>query len=158
MKAKYFIMVMLFGLITSFTMNHSSPQLTGASDIVGTYWTADKKAKVKIFLASNGKYSGKTVWMKEPNNPDGSPKTDVNNPNEKLQSRTRLGLVALKYFEYDSEDKRWENGTVYDPNNGKTYDGYMKFEGDNKDVLYLRGYISGMTWLGRTSEWTRVSE
>jgi len=34
----------------------------------------------------------------------------------------------------------------------------MKFDGDNTDKLLLRGYISGMTWLGRTSEWTRVTE
>jgi uncharacterized protein (DUF2147 family) len=127
-----------------------------SATIVGTYLTADKKAKVKIFLAKNGKYSGKTIWLKEPNNSDGSPKTDINNPNEVLQKRERLGLVALKHFVFDIEDQRWENGTVYDPRNGKTYDGYMKFEEGNTDKLLLRGYISGMTWLGKTSEWTRV--
>ena len=94
--------------------------------------------------------------MAEPNNADGSPKTDVNNPNESLRTRERVGLVALKYFEYDSEDQRWVNGTVYDPRNGKTYDGYMEFEEGSTDKLRLRGYISGMTWLGRTSVWTRV--
>ena len=35
-------------------------------------------------------------------------------------------------------------------------DGYMYFENGNKDVLKLRGYVMGMTWLGRTSEWTRI--
>lgn len=158
MKIKYVCAILLFGFSTSFTNFPSTSSSITASDIVGVYWTADKKAKVKIFLATNGKYSGKTVWMEEPNNADGSPKTDVNNPNEDLRSRKRLGLVALKYFEYNVEDKKWDNGTVYDPNNGKTYDGYMKFEGDDTNKLYLRGYISGMTWLGRTSEWTRVSE
>ncbi len=159
MKTKYALLLIIFASsITAFTFSAKKATAVSANDIVGVYWTADKEAKVKIFLASNGKYSGKTVWMKEPNNADGSPKTDVNNPNADLQSRERLGLVALKYFEFDSEDQRWENGTVYDPNNGKTYDGYMKFDGDNTDKLLLRGYISGMTWLGRTSEWTRVTE
>ena len=129
-----------------------------ANDIIGTYWTAEKDAKVRIFLATNGKYSGKTVWMKEPKNPDGSPKTDINNPNVELRTRERIGMVTLKYFSYNSESNKWEGGTVYDPRNGKTYSGYMRFEGNNTDVLYLRGYISGMPFLGRTSEWQRVKE
>ena len=105
--------------LTAFASIKNSNDSVKASDITGVYWTADKDAKVKIFLASNGKYSGKTIWMAEPNNSDGSPKTDVNNPNENLRDRERVGLVALKYFEFDSEDQRWVNGSVYDPRNGK---------------------------------------
>ncbi|MFT7591063.1 MAG: hypothetical protein ACI9UJ_000984 [bacterium] len=145
-----------FFFFTSFNLHTTSSLPVVASDIAGVYWIAGKEAKVKIFMATNGKYSGKTIWMKEPNNPDGSPKSDVNNPNDKLQSRERVGLVALKYFEFDEDDQRWENGSVYDPRNGKTYDGYLKFEEGSTDILRLRGYISGMTWLGRTSVWTRV--
>lgn len=129
-----------------------------ANDIVGTYWTAEKDAKVRIFLATNGKYSAKTVWMEAPNNADGSPKLDVNNPNKNLQSRERLGMVFLRYFSFNSEEQLWEGGTVYDPRSGKTYNGTMRFEGNDKNKLLLRGYIGSMTWLGKTSEWTRVTE
>ncbi len=156
MRSKVLYTLLIGLTITAFDSTHNTTESVKASDITGIYWTSDKDAKVKIFLASNGKYSGKTIWMAKPNNADGSPKTDVNNPNENLRSRERVGLVALKYFEYDSDDQRWVNGSVYDPRNGKTYDGYMELEDGNTNTLRLRGYISGMTWLGRTSVWTRV--
>lgn len=141
--------------LTGFTPHVPAVQVD-ANDIVGTYWTAEKDAKVRVFLAKNGKYSAKTVWMKEPNNSDGTPKKDTENPNEKLRDRTRMGMVFLKSFEFNPDNKRWENGTVYDPRSGKLYDGYLRFEGEDKSTLYLRGYVAGMTWLGKTSEWTRV--
>lgn len=149
------VLVLTAALAFKTHVNHTSAK---PSDIVGTYWTEEKDAKIRIFLAKNGKYSGKTIWMKEPNNADGTPKKDVNNPNENLRNRERVGMVILKYFEYDAEDDRWENGTVYNPRNGKTYDCYMRFVDGNKDRLYIRGYIAGMTWLGGTSEWTRVKD
>jgi len=129
-----------------------------ADDILGTYWTAEKDAKVRVFLATNGKYSAKTVWMEAPNNPDGSPKLDVNNPNKDLRTRERIGLVFLRYFTFNEDEQIWEDGTVYDPRSGKTYNGNIRFDGTDKNKLLLRGYIGGMTWLGKTSEWTRVTE
>lgn len=148
----------LFTLTAGFkTHTHKTASVdVKASDIIGTYWTEERDAKVYVFLAKNGKYSAKTVWMKEPNNPDGTPKRDIENPNKNLRHKTRLGLVFLKYFEFDASEKKWVNGSVYDPRSGKTYDGYLKFEGDNKNELSLRGYISGMSWLGKTTVWTRV--
>ena len=59
-------------------------------------------------------------------------------------------------FTWNASEQKWEKGTIYDPTEGKTYDGYIYFEGDNKKVLKLRGYVMGMTWLGRTSDWQRI--
>lgn len=128
-----------------------------ADDVRGTYWNAEKTAHIRIYRAVNGKYYGKIEHLVEPNDASGNPKTDNNNPDKSLRSQPRLGLVIMKSFEWDDTEKRWEDGTIYDPNNGKTYDGYMRFEGDNKNTLYLRGYVLGMTWLGRTSEWERIN-
>lgn len=125
-------------------------------DVVGIYYNQEKTAKIKVFLAMNDKYSGKIVWLKEPNDKNGHPKKDPNNPNKAKRDRNRIGMVILKSFVFNKSDQKWEDGTVYDPNNGKTYNGYMKFEGNDKNTLYLRGYISGMTWLGRTAEWERI--
>jgi len=91
MKTKYALLLIIFASsITAFTFSAKKATAVSANDIVGVYWTADKEAKVKIFLASNGKYSGKTVWMKEPNNADGSPKTDLN-----LIRKTKGGKMEL---------------------------------------------------------------
>ena len=47
----------------------------------------------------------------------------------------------------------YDNGTVYDPENGKTYKCIMTLE--NINSLNVRGYI-GFSFIGRTDVWTRV--
>jgi len=125
-------------------------------DVKGLFWNSEKTAHIRIYRATNGKYYGKIEYMVEPNEANGKPKKDPENPNPKLRDRDRMGMVIMNGFEWNESEQMWENGTIYDPNNGKTYDGYMKFEGTNKNKLYLRGYVMGMTWLGRTSEWERI--
>lgn len=126
------------------------------NDIVATWWNGEKDAHIRIFLAQNGKYAGKIEWMKFPNDDKGNPKVDDQNPNPKLRSTPRLGLAILKNFQFNKKENRWEGGTVYDPKNGKTYDGYMYFESGNTSKLNMRGYVMGMTWLGRTAVWEKV--
>lgn len=125
-------------------------------DVRGLYWNAEKTAKIKIYRAKNSKYYGRIEFLTEPNNEAGTPKLDPENPNKELRSRSRLGMVIMKSFEWNAGEKKWEDGTIYDPSEGKTYDGYMYFENDDKSTLNLRGYVMGMTWLGRTSQWERI--
>ncbi len=143
----------LFLISSSFKPTHMH---IAEGDVVGTWLTADKDAHIRIFKAVNGKYAGKIEWMKEPNDASGKPKKDINNPNPKLRDRERLGMVLVMNLAYNAKDKKWEGGTIYDPKSGKTYDSYVYFENNNIDVLYLRGYMMGMSWIGRTSEWTRI--
>ena len=131
-------------------------QTAQSDEVRGTYWNAEKTSHIRIYRAKNGKYYGKIEYLKEPNDENGNPKTDPENPDKELRSRSRLGMVIMNSFSWNESEPRWEDGTIYDPVSGNTYDGYMYFEGDNRTVLYLRGYMLGMTWLGRTSEWTRV--
>ena len=131
-------------------------QTSQSDEVKGTYWNAEKTSHIRIYRAKNGKYYGKIEYLKEPNDENGNPKTDPENPNKELRSRSRLGMVIMNSFSWNESESRWEDGTIYDPFSGNTYDGYMYFERDNSTVLYLRGYMLGMTWLGRTSEWTRV--
>jgi uncharacterized protein (DUF2147 family) len=63
-----------------------------------------------------------------------------------------LGLIILRDFKHD--DGEWTGGRIYDPQNGKDYKCFMKLK-DNK-TLNVRGYI-GISLLGRTEVWTRVS-
>ena len=127
-----------------------------ADDVKGTYWNADKTAQIRIYKGTNDKYYGKIEMLTVPNNPDGTPKKDPDNPKANLRDRDRLGMVIMNGFTWNASEQKWENGTIYDPKEGKTYDGYVYFEGDNTKVLKLRGYVMGMTWLGRTSDWQRI--
>ena len=135
----------VIGLIFLFSI-----QLSAQTDKVVGFWLTDEgESQVEIFKKSNGKYYGKIVWLEEPNE-NGKPKVDDDNPVVSLQNRPILGLELLKGF---SEDKEWENGTIYDPDSGKTYDCYMWFEGSNN--LKIKGYVMGMRFIGRKTTWTR---
>jgi len=129
-------------------------QTSEADRIIGVWLSENGKAKIKIYKQGN-KYYGKIIWLKEPYDENGKPKVDKNNPDPEKRNRPIQGLVILKDFVYDSEDKEWEDGTIYDPESGNTYDAYMWFEDNNYNTLYLRGYI-GFSLIGRTSKWTRV--
>ena len=121
-----------------------------ADDIVGTWLTEGGKSKVKV-TKTDGKYSGEIIWLKDPKREDGTIKLDKNNEKESLRSRKVVGINVLKGFEWD--DDEYEDGTIYDPENGKTYSCEITYQ--NKDTLDVRGYI-GFSLIGRTTVWTRV--
>jgi uncharacterized protein (DUF2147 family) len=128
-------------------------QTSTADQILGKWLNEDKDAHVEVYKEA-GKYFGKIVWLKEPNEElTGLPKLDDENEDVTLQSRPVMGLVILKDFIFDGDDE-WEDGTIYDPKNGKTYSCYMEF--DEEGVLKIRGYI-GFSWIGRSSYWTKVN-
>ena len=110
--------------------------------VLGTWLTADKDGKVLIYKQGD-KYFGKISWGK-------SGRKDTNNPDPKQRGNDLLGTVILKNFKYTG--KSWEDGTIYDPNNGKTYSCIIKQKGANS--LDIRGYV-GISLLGRTTSWTR---
>ena len=126
-------------------------------DILGTWLNEEKDAQIEIFKCRE-KYCGKIVWLKEPNYPDGStdgnpgtPKTDHHNPDPALRKTPIVGLQIVLDFVYAGDD-RWNEGSVYDPKNGKTYKGKMTLASPRE--LRLRGFI-GISLIGRTTIWTR---
>lgn len=120
--------------------------------ILGTWLTGSKKGHVQIYKQGN-QYFGKIVWLKEPINPDtNKPKTDASNPNPSKRNQPLLGLVNLRGFEYEG-DNVWEEGKIYDPENGKEYSCKMTLR--DKNTLDVRGYV-GISLIGRTDTWQRV--
>ena len=71
-----------------------------------------------------------------------------------MRSKPLLGTMIVNGFVYNAEDNEWADGEIYDSKSGNTYTGYMKQNPDGS--LYLKGYMLGMRWLGRSSSWTRV--
>ena len=92
--------------------------------------------------------------MKFPNDENGNPKTDPLNPDEKLRTRARLGMVMMSGFVL-TEKNVWDEGTLYDPKKGKTYSGKITLKDMN--TLDLRGYI-GFSFIGSSSTWTRKQD
>ncbi len=129
----------------------ASGQPVKSDDILGFWLNEEKDAKIEISNV-NGRYFGKIVWLEEPNEDNGRPKVDDQNPEPSLQSRPIIGLELLKNFVFDEDE--WNGGTIYDPDNGKTYKCTIKK--GSATLLNIRGYI-GKEWmgLGRTTTWTR---
>lgn len=122
-----------------------------ADNILGKWQSAHGSGQIQI-LKRGDHYFGKIVWLKEPNDKAGKPKTDINNPSEELQSQPIIGLEVLKDLEYKGNNT-WSNGDIYDPKSGRTYNCQVNII--SKDKLKFRAYY-GISILGKTETWTRV--
>lgn len=123
-----------------------------ADRLIGVWAPSNGRALVKVQNIA-GKYYGRIVKLKEPNDPEtGKPKLDKNNPDESLRDTPLLGYRMLKDFVYAGDDE-WTEGTIYDPLSGSLYSCTIKMKKDGN--LDIRGYI-GVKALGRTDVWTRV--
>ena len=143
----FWITALLLFVVSLLNAQKSDPD---GDKVIGLWLTGSKKAHIQITRYGD-KYGGKIVWLRDPNDASGKPKLDSKNPNEKSKKATILGLNNLLGFKHYGKGK-YEDGTIYDPENGKTYSCNMTLEGD---VLKVRGYI-GISLLGRTETWTRV--
>jgi uncharacterized protein (DUF2147 family) len=125
---------------------------TGQKDkVLGKWWNDKGTAQIKIFESTDGKFYGKIVYMDNPE------KLDKNNPFPERRDQKIMGLIILRKFSYNSKKEQWSGGTIYDPDNGKSYDCYMWFN-DNPDVLSIKGYVLGMKFIGRETKWKKVKE
>jgi Uncharacterized protein conserved in bacteria len=121
-----------------------------ADPLEGFWFNDTKHAKIQVYKAKDNKLYGKIVWLAEPNR-NGKPKVDEKNPDESKRSQPVVGLVILRGFTKSGANV-YEDGTIYDPKNGKTYSCKITRKGDELDV---RGYV-GISLIGRSTTWTRA--
>ena len=148
------LLVCLFSLQQVFAVD--------SEDILGVWATPNSvegNAHIEI-TKENQRYLGKIIWLEQglytKNNSDGgiegSPLLDKRNPVVDKRSRPLLGLSMLQGFTF--KKNRWLGGTIYDPESGKTYKCKISIKRDG--TLKVRGFI-GVSMLGRTSIWTKLS-
>ena len=70
-----------------------------------------------------------------------------------LKDKPIIGLTILRDLVQD--DDEWEDGTILDPANGKTYNAKIAVQ-DGGKKLKVRGYVMGISLLGRTQYWMRA--
>ena len=114
--------------------------------ILGEWLSSKKDSRVLIYRRAN-LYYGKITWG------TGGTTKDEKNPNPALQNREVVGLVILNNFTYDGYNT-WQDGTIYDPREGKTY--ACKMTVKNANTLSIRGYV-GVSLFGRSEVWSRVN-
>ena len=130
----------------------SGAKAEAGDKLIGVWSPSDGRSYLKIDKIGN-KYFGRVVWLKEPNDENGNPRVDKNNPDESLRSTPLKGYRVLKDFVYTTEGEIWEDGTIYDPKNGTTYNCRIELIEENK--IEVRGYV-GTAVFGRTDVWTRL--
>ena len=140
-------LLMLVACMTLFMAGNVCAQ--DADAILGGWYTKDSKALVEIYKCGD-LYCGKIVWLKEPLDEDGNEKLDDNNPDESKRTNKIIGLNLVSNFKFKKKN-RWAGGTIYDPDNGKTYSCKMTLNGDK---LKVRGFI-GISLIGRTQVWSK---
>ena len=142
MSLKQFALL-LGALLFQFNANSQKVQ---PEDITGTWLTADKTGEITISRRAD-RYIG-TITAG-----DSEQKFDIHNPDDERHGDPLIGLIILKDLKFDEDNQVWEDGTVYDPKNGKRYSCHIKLLNINK--LKITGFI-GFSWIGRSEEWERI--
>jgi len=134
-----------------------------ADQILGDWKPSNGRSIIRIYkgVKDNGedpkKYYGKIIWLLEPNDANGNPRTDINNSDDAKKKNKLKGLVNVKDLEFVGDDQEWlwENGTIYDPNNGSEYSFKAEINRKKPNQLLGKGYI-GVSLFGREDVWTRM--
>ena len=132
------------------------------SSVMGTWQTASGKAQVRIAPCPDpkgGPICGVIVGLSEPKGPDGTVvapdvATDWRNTDPALRGRKVLGMPLIWGFKKTSDPNTFEEGQIYNGENGKIYNANISLQPDGK--LRLRGYV-GAPMFGETQLWTRVN-
>jgi uncharacterized protein (DUF2147 family) len=135
-------------LVFSLMLIILSNKLSAQEHLTGTWQSSDGDGRIE-FYRQDGKFSGKLVWASIPD------ARDENNPDPQLRNRKVVGMELFSGFEWNAKDQEWQNGQVYDPKSGKTYDSVLWIDKNEPDKLNIRGYVMGLRWLGRTEQFTR---
>ncbi|MEY8760613.1 DUF2147 domain-containing protein [Chryseobacterium tongliaoense] len=124
-------------------------QKLSPDQIIGVWKCEDYK--IEIFRSGNT-YSGKLLWAKDLFEADGkTPKKDNKNPDAKLRSRSRQGIIHITGLIY--RDGEYLDAKLYSVQDGNTYS--LKAVLKNINYLETRGY-KGVPLIGKTFKWTRV--
>lgn len=129
----------------------SGLQVAGAQPVqraLGIWADEDGRSNIEISQCG-GDLCGRVVWLREPNNSNGQPKTDINNPDAAQRSRPLLGLTIIRGLQPDDESQL--KGLVYNAEDGKVYDLYLK---PKRTTMKVEGCFALILCGSQT--WTRV--
>ena len=121
-----------------------------AADPFGTWYTEGKDSQVRIAKCGSA-LCGTLVWLKEPNDADGRPKTDRENADPSKRSRPLLGVQIVLGMRPSGTPNQW-SGSVYNASDGKTYSG--SFTLNDANTAELKGCV--LSVLCKSQTWTRA--
>lgn len=121
-----------------------------ADKILGTYKviTDGDVSHVKISKTGDS-FDVRVVWLEEPNNPDGTPKTDFRNPDKSKRSDSAAKILLASGLKYNGGV--WTDTKIYDPTKGKSFNVKMWFKDDK--TLTVQGSLMMFT---KTLYWEKL--
>lgn len=115
-------------------------------DVFGVFVTEEGTSHIEITDCGDGSPCGTIVWIDPASLPDGeTPETVIGDNGEHV-----LGQQILEGFERKTKD--WRSGTVYDPENDKSYAARIKRL--DSGALQLKGCIGPFC---QTQVWPQVT-
>ncbi|GET29206.1 DUF2147 domain-containing protein [Prolixibacter sp. SD074] len=134
----------VFVLGFAFTTQANEPR----DQLAGIWTNYLQNIRIEFYQTSNS-YSAKIVWLSAPDDPQGHPKRDRNNPDPEKRGRPILGLNLITGLTGAGDE--WNGGTIYAPKRGVYADCSVKVISDNELKLTVkRGLFTD------TKIWTRV--
>ncbi len=141
-------------LIAAILMTIGSAASAQAPSVTGTWLTASGVAQVQVGPCAD---PAGGALSKGPDGqvvaPDAA--TDYRNADAKLRSRKVIGMPLIWDFKKTADPNVFEDGHIYNGENGKTYNANISLQPDGP--LRLRGYV-GSPMFGETQVWTRVKQ
>ena len=132
---RVYTIAILFTFITITSLAQTTPDV-----ILGKWITTSGNCIVEVYK-QNQEFKAKILWFKATKKPMDD-WTDEKNSNIALRKRKLLGMDVVRGLRYNSDEKQWVDGMIYDASTGKEWNSIVWLTKDN--LLKVKGY-----WLFR---------
>lgn len=152
MKRFFLLITLIFSTLT----------FSKEKDIQGKWITEKAKNGNQIiveFQKIDNRYFGTITQLTIPtyekgHKLEGKSKIDLANPDDKLKTRPLVGINFVSDFTYNPEKDRFENGFIYNPENGKTY--YCSIAFKDPNTLIVKGSLDKSGFIGSKQIWSKI--
>ncbi|WP_159079725.1 DUF2147 domain-containing protein [Methyloceanibacter sp. wino2] len=144
----------VIGMALAAVLVPASATTAQAGDPTGYWRKADQgkyPAKMQLYYCGGRSICVKIAWLQNPRDSKGRVLQDVRNVNPSLRGRTIEGMHIIRGMKQVSASQ-WK-GTVYNPEDGKTYSASVTLASSSKIVL--KGCVAA--FLCREQVWLRTS-
>lgn len=117
-----------------------------------SWYTADSAYVINFIQDSDDLFYGKIVWLKQPNNADGTPRLDVKNKdksfhNVPLMNMVVIGRLQKNAFYWD----QYQHGSFYNADRGKMQCIQINLVSHRRLEVFIHDCQMGL--LGKSSVW-----
>ena len=116
-------------------------------------WESEEKNLQMEMFEDGEQFAGRMIYFRCSTDEIMRTSEDIENPNKNLRSRKLLGLTLVTRLNYQGNNV-WDDGKIYDPNSGNTFEARIQLTGPNTAIV--RGYWK-YRWFGRSMVFHRKS-